>query len=217
MHRSCTWIRFQSSGGLRRPCGAACGKIKGSYTRETGDTSSLFSFHILIKLACNISILSLLTDVNSCFDVLDGHESCPLASSGWWHAKTFACAAKLQTQTSNNRLPTAARQPCSATRLPDRSACTCRRPLRHLKHDSSSTDLLGTVSTLPTFNDSSTTSSASRARYVDLLGFMHKLSASFFLNYFYGFNLFRRSALHVFSALLIPPPRHARGLGNANT
>jgi hypothetical protein len=119
--------------------------------------------------------------------------------------------------TSNNRLPTAARQPCSATRLPDRSACTCRRPLRHLKHDSSSTDLLSTVSTLPTFNDSSTTSSASRARYVDLLGFMHKLSASFFLNYFYGFNLFRRSALHVFSALLIPPPRHARGLGNANT
>jgi hypothetical protein len=53
----------------------ACGKINGSYTRETGNTSSPFFPSILIKSAGYISIL--LTDVNSCFDVLDRHESCP--------------------------------------------------------------------------------------------------------------------------------------------
>jgi hypothetical protein len=45
---------------------------------------------------------------------------------------------------------------------------------------------------------------------------MHKVSG--ILNkIFYSFNLFRRPALHVLSALPIPPPRHARGLGHANT
>jgi hypothetical protein len=53
----------------------ACSKINGSYTRETGNTSSPFFPSILIKSAGYISIL--LTDVNSCFDVLDRHESCP--------------------------------------------------------------------------------------------------------------------------------------------
>jgi hypothetical protein len=81
-----------------------------------------------------------------------------------------------------------------------------------LRHHACVEDLFDvfTVSALLTFHDLSPRADLG---HNDLLSYMHKVSASFFLlNYFYGFNLFRRPALHVFSALPIPPPRHARGL-----
>jgi hypothetical protein len=92
-----TWIRFQSTGGLRGPCVLHAAKSMEAIRVKQGTRLPLFP-SILIKSACNISILPLLTDVNSCFDVLDGHESCPFANSGWRHI------AKLQT--SDEQQPT---------------------------------------------------------------------------------------------------------------
>jgi hypothetical protein len=70
-----TWIRFQSTGGLRRPCVLHAAKSMEAIRVKQGTRLPLFFPSILIKSAGYISIL--LTDVNSCFDVLDRHESCP--------------------------------------------------------------------------------------------------------------------------------------------